>query len=96
MAAAAQLWWRSVVSEPHSFEKASLFVGMGKGSVSNIMPMYAHERTSGNITLVERGALGFVSPDDRMCWKVKVRSCGNNLTKRIIVPCQGMTCYNTV
>ncbi|KAF6255124.1 alkaline-phosphatase-like protein [Scenedesmus sp. NREL 46B-D3] len=74
MAAAARSWWRSVVSEPYSFQKASLFVGLGDGSVSNIMAMYAHERTPGNITLLERGAVGFVSPGDRMCWSVKVMS----------------------
>jgi hypothetical protein len=74
MAAAARSWWRSVVSEPHSFKKAALFVGMTDSSVSNIMAMYAHERTPGNVTLLERGAVGFSSPGDRMCWDVTV-SC---------------------
>jgi hypothetical protein len=76
MAAAARSWWRSVVSEPHSFEKASLFVGLGNESFSNIMAMYAHDRTPGNVTLLERGATGFNSPGDRMCWSVTVRTRG--------------------
>lgn len=73
MAAAARSWWRSVVSEPYSFQKAALFVGVGNESYSNIMAMYAHERTPANVTLLDKGATGFVSPGDRMCWNVKVR-----------------------
>ncbi|WIA40657.1 hypothetical protein OEZ86_013993, partial [Tetradesmus obliquus] len=76
MAAAARSWWRSVVSEPYSFQKAALFVGMGNESYSNIMAMYAHDRTPANVTLLDKGATGFVSPGDRMCWNVKVMSDG--------------------
>lgn len=85
MKGAARSWWRSVMSEPHSFQKAALFVGLGNQSVSNIMAMYAHERTPGSVTLLERGATGFVHPGDRMCWSVKVSAPGVFSTSQVFL-----------
>lgn len=69
---AAEKWWQSVVAEPHSLEKPTFYLGLGNASVTNVLAAGAHERTPGNITLLPNGAVGFSSPGDRMCFKVKV------------------------
>ncbi|WIA34881.1 hypothetical protein OEZ86_013171 [Tetradesmus obliquus] len=72
MSKAAEDWWASVVSDPHSFSKPTFFLGMGSWTVTNLLAAGAHERTPKRVTLLLDGASGFSEPGDSMCWKIKV------------------------
>jgi hypothetical protein len=62
------------VSDTHSFNKPTFFLGMGDWSVTNLLAAGAHERTPKRVTLLPVGATGFSQPGDNMCWKIKVRA----------------------
>jgi hypothetical protein len=61
------------VSDPHSFNKPTFYLGMGSWSVTNLLAAGAHERTPKRIALLPAGATGFKQPGDSLCWKIKVR-----------------------
>uniref|UniRef100_A0A383VJP5 Sulfatase N-terminal domain-containing protein n=1 Tax=Tetradesmus obliquus TaxID=3088 RepID=A0A383VJP5_TETOB len=73
---AARSWWKSMLAEPHSFNKPTFYLGLGSSLASNVLAAGAHERTPGNVTLLAMGASGFSSPGDRMCYKVQVMTAG--------------------
>ncbi|WIA16004.1 hypothetical protein OEZ85_012737 [Tetradesmus obliquus] len=73
---AARSWWKSMLAEPHSFNKPTFYLGLGSSLASNVLAAGAHERTPGNVTLLAMGASGFSSPGDRVCYKVQVMTAG--------------------
>lgn len=72
----ARQHFNALVSDNHSFNKPTFFLGLDGWSVTNILPDGAHERTPGRVELLPSGAAGFRQVGDSMCFAIKVRRAG--------------------
>lgn len=72
LSAAAKNWWYSVAAAPYSFTKPTVYLGLGNGNVTNLLPQEAKERTGKRVEMLANGVGGFRGIGDRLCLDAKV------------------------
>jgi hypothetical protein len=72
MSRLAREYFKSLVSDEHSFEKPTFYLGLDGWSVTNVLPDGAHARTPGRIELLPNGLQGFSKVGDSACFAVEV------------------------
>lgn len=68
----AQLWWGSVVAEPHSFTKLVFQLGLNGEAASNVETAGAIQLTRGNVH-IKGSAVNFTDTGDKACMQLQVR-----------------------
>ncbi|KAF8072774.1 MAP1D [Scenedesmus sp. PABB004] len=76
LSAAARRHFGELVSDHHSFNKPTFFLGLGEWGVTNVLPDGAHERTPGRVQLLPNGAAGFSRVGDSACFALDVVTGG--------------------
>jgi hypothetical protein len=76
---AAEKWWKSIIAEPHSFEKTVYLIGLKLPQNTTAEPSNAEAGgviiwRRGTMMLSSGGAVNFTAVGDYGCWKIRV-SC---------------------
>uniref|UniRef100_A0A383VC43 Sulfatase N-terminal domain-containing protein n=1 Tax=Tetradesmus obliquus TaxID=3088 RepID=A0A383VC43_TETOB len=71
----AQLWWGSVVAEPHSFTKLVFQLGLNGEAASNVETAGAIQLTRGNVH-IKGSAVNFTDTGDNACMQLQVDTPG--------------------
>eukprot|EP00775_Hariotina_reticulata_P005460 gene5460-5694_t len=74
--AAAEAWFKDMVSSEHSFERPVFFMGIGGRPGVNIVADATAQRTPGRIQVLPMGLSGFVQPGDSAWYRIKVAQPG--------------------
>ncbi|KAF6259251.1 alkaline-phosphatase-like protein [Scenedesmus sp. NREL 46B-D3] len=76
MSRLARQYFKSLVSDSHSFEKPTFYLGLGDWSVTNVLPDGAHARTPVRVELLPNGLTGFSRVGDSACFALNVTKAG--------------------
>lgn len=81
---AAAQWWQDMLDSPHSFDKATFYIGLADRPGANIVADGAIERTKFRVYVLPMGLSGFSRPGDAAYYRVQVGDCDRVTWGRVV------------